>query len=122
MVAEAKKRHPDYNFRQQDILTNPLKAEYDIILMNGVLTVKAALKQAQMEAFAKKLIEAAFRKCRVALAFNVMSTHVDWQREDLFHWPFDAAADFLASLSKHFVFRQDYGLYEYTAYLYKDAR
>jgi hypothetical protein len=45
---------------------------------------------------------------------------VDWERDVLFHLPFDAAAAFVSSaLSRRFVFRSDYGLYEYTTYVYR---
>jgi hypothetical protein len=48
-----------------------------------------------------------------------MSKHVDWEREDLFHLPFDTLAAFLKQeLSGNFVIRNDYGLYEYTTYVY----
>ncbi len=56
------------------------------------------------------------------MAFNVMSKHVDWEREDLFHLPFDTLAEFLKKeLTRNFVFRNDYGLYEYTTYVYREA-
>jgi hypothetical protein len=49
----------------------------------------------------------------------VMSKHVDWERDDLFHLPFDALGSFLREeVSRHFVIRHDYGLYEYTTYIY----
>ena len=42
-------------------------------------------------------------------------------REDLFHLPMDILASFLAhEISRHFVIRHDYGLYEYTAYVYRE--
>ena len=61
-----------------------------------------------------------FEKARVGIAFNVMSKHVDWERDDLFHLPFDVLAGFLRrELSRHYVFRANYGLYEYTTYVYR---
>ncbi len=49
------------------------------------------------------------------MAFNVMSTLVDWQRDDLFHLSFDTMAQYVSqALSRHFVVRHDYGAYEYT--------
>ena len=51
-----------------------------------------------------------------------MSAQVEWKRDDLFHLPLDRLADFLsANLSRHFVIRNDYGLYEYTVYIYKKS-
>ena len=57
----------------------------------------------------------AYRHCRFGMAFNVMSTLVDWERDDLFHLPFDVMATFVRKhLSRHFVIRHDYQAYEYT--------
>ena len=54
------------------------------------------------------------------VAFNVMSKHVDWERDDLFHLPFDEMAGFVTrNLTRNFVIRNDYGLFEYTVYLYR---
>ena len=67
-----------------------------------------------------RLLRLAFTHCQQGMVFNVMSVHVDWQREDLFHVPFDQMADLLqANLNRNYVFRADYGLYEYTVYVYK---
>jgi SAM-dependent methyltransferase len=123
MVTAAKARHPDLRFEVRDVLKNPLgDGVFDYVIMNGLLTVKASLAQGEMEEFASSMIEAAFRAARRGLAFNVMSEHVDWKREDLFHWPFDRAAAFLKrACSRHVVFRADYGLYEYTAYVFRES-
>ena len=44
------------------------------------------------------------------------------RRDDLFHLPLDLLAEFLDTLlSRHFVIRNDYGLYEYTVYVYHDC-
>ena len=49
-----------------------------------------------------------------------MSKHVDWEREDLFHLSFDELGSFLKEeISRNFTIRNDYGLYEYTVYIYK---
>jgi hypothetical protein len=42
-----------------------------------------------------------------------MSKHVDWERDDLFHWPLDDIMAFCKrDLSRHVAFRLDYGLWE----------
>jgi hypothetical protein len=49
-----------------------------------------------------------------------MSTHVDWERDDLFHLPIDKLTAFLVKeASRDFIIRHDYKLYEYTAYVYR---
>ena len=55
-------------------------------------------------------------------AFNVMSNKVDWERGPVYV-PFGLVASFLArEASRHFVFRHDYGLYEYATYVYREPR
>lgn len=122
MIAVASERHSRYNFEARDILVNPLPLQsVDYIIMNGVLTEKRTLNSEEMEEYARLLIKTAFNSCRRGIAFNVMSTHVDWQREYLFHWPLDSVTAFLvAECSRHIVIRMDYGLYEYTVYVYRE--
>jgi hypothetical protein len=49
-----------------------------------------------------------------------MSKNVEWEREDLFHVSTDRLLLFLTSeLSRHVIMRMDYGLFEYTVYVYK---
>ncbi len=123
MTKAASQSAPDASFITQDILVTPLLPKsYDYIVMNGVLTEKQVLSQAEMTAYAKQLISAAFAACRKGIAFNVMSTHVDWIRDDLFHWSMDELAAFLREeCGSHYVMRSDYGLYEYMVYVYKEA-
>lgn len=123
MVAEAQERHPNKQFEVRDILKEPLSEQcVDYVIMNGLLTEKISLSQRAMEMFACDILKAAFISCRRGIAFNVMSTHVDWTRPDLFHWPLDQAVGFLVeNCSRHIVTRMDYNLYEYTVYVYRDA-
>ena len=76
----------------------------------------------QMFHFVKRVISLLFNRCRVGIAFNAMSKQVDWERDDLFHLPLDRMAEFVCKeLSRHFVIRNDYGLYEYTTYVYQTS-
>ena len=104
-----------------DILENPENVpEFDYIVMNGVFTEKRELSYNDMLDYFKKLIRAVFEKAKKGIAFNVMSKHVDWEREDLFHLSFDELGSFLKEeISRNFTIRNDYGLYEYTVYIYK---
>lgn len=109
-----------------DILEAPLKLPrkfYDFVVLNGVMTEKRELTQKQMLKLFKSLVTRLFPLCKQGLAFNVMSAHVDWKRKDLFHLDFDIMADFLTrEVSRHFQIRHDYGLYEYTVYVYRKPR
>lgn len=121
MAKAASEKFPEATFEARDILEQPLQEqEFDYIVMNGVLTEKRELSHIEMENYACELIKTAFDSCRCGLAFNVMSHHVDWFRDDLFHWSLDKAVSFLVKkCSRNIITRMDYGLYEYTIYVYR---
>ena len=114
-------KFPNVPFFTLDVLENPERlSQYDIIVMNGVFTEKRELTFDQMWNYFKELISLIFSKSDGAVAFNVMSKHVAWERDDLFHVPHDLLAAFLCDkVTRNYVIRNDYGLYEYTVYLYK---
>jgi len=96
--------------------------DFDYIVMNGVFTEKCRLSFEEMFAYLQAVLSRVFEKARVGIAFNVMSKQVEWERDDLFHLPLDLLADFLTKkISRNFVIRNDYGLYEYTTYVYKEV-
>jgi SAM-dependent methyltransferase len=118
----SKKKFPLIKYYCLDILDdNSNISKFDYIILNGVFTEKRELSFEDMFDFFKKILKKLFIKANVGIAFNVMSTHVDWEREDLFHMPFDLLAEFLTNnISRNFIFRNDYGLFEYTTYVYKE--
>jgi len=92
----------------------------DYRVANGLFTEKVTLTDEQMWEFVRAGISRVWPYVRKGLAFNVMSKIVDYQRENLFHLGMDDAARFLHELAGRRVqFRADYGLYEYTAYIWK---
>ena len=125
MVDGARGRHPGADFRAVDLIKDSaLDAfTFDYIVINGVFTLRVGLERSSMEDFVEELCKKAFSLCNKMLAVNFMSKHVQWEKDRLFHYPFDEAAAFFAQdLSRHFLFRADYGLWEYTAYIFKSPR
>lgn len=128
-VALSQSKFPACRFYHTDLLADLLATEtnelptFDYIILNGVLTEKLQMSFAEMWDYTQRLLRAVFAHARVGIAFNVMSSQVDWERNDLFHLPFDLLASFLTrELSRHFVTRNDYGLYEYTTYVYRSPQ
>lgn len=117
----SKRKYPSINYYCMDILDDQAALpEFDYIMMNGVFTEKRDLCFDDMFAYFQSVVSRVFIKARKGIAFNVMSKHVDWEREDLFHLSFDRLASFLVKdVSRNLVIRQDYGLYEYTVYVYR---
>lgn len=92
----------------------------DYLIANGLFTVKHSISHESMWVFMESVLRAVWPVVRKGMAFNVMSKAVDWERADLFHVPMDDLARLLHAIAgRRIVFRGDYGLYEYTAYVYK---
>ncbi len=119
-ISHCKKKYPEYNWIKSDILKESGEKEYDYIIANGVFTEKKDFSQTEFFNYFCTEITRLYEMSKYGIAFNVMSSHVDWEREDLFHLPIDQLADFLVEkLTRDFIVRNDYGLYEYTVYVYK---
>lgn len=122
-IAKCREKFPTIHFIQQDILKNwESDKTWDYICMNGVFTEKREMSYDDFFNYFKKMIKVVYTKCNKGITFNVMSKDVDWEREDLFHLPLNDLSKFLTTqVSRNFIIRYDYGLYEYTVYIYKDC-
>lgn len=120
---KARARHPDADIMLMDVLESDedLPA-YDYVIMNGLFNYKGEIPFDTMVDYWKTLTTRAWDHSRKGIAFNVMSTLVDWQRDDLFHLPIGYASEFVwKELSRHFEIRHDYPSFEYTVYVYRAA-
>lgn len=118
-IQVSKSKYPQNDYFLIDMMNENLPRKYDYIICNGVFTEKRELSYTQMSDFYQKMIKNLFGYVDVGLAFNVMSKQVDWERDDLFHLPLDELAWFLHKNNmRNFIIRNDYGLYEYTIYIY----
>jgi SAM-dependent methyltransferase len=116
-----REKHPNMTFYCADILTKEASVpKADYIIMNGVFTEKRSMSHDEMCLYFQTMLKKIFSLAQKGIAFNVMSKQVDWERDDLFHLSLDDMAMLLTQhLSRNFVIRNDYGLYEYTVYLYR---
>lgn len=117
----AKGKYPNNIFYCLDILDTEISLNnFDYIIMNGVFTEKNSMTTNEMWQYFIKVIKIIFTKANKGLAFNVMSKNVDWERKDLFHVSHDKLTKFLCNdLTRDYIIRNDYGLYEYTVYVLK---
>jgi SAM-dependent methyltransferase len=117
----AKEKYPKITWLDSDIHENIFDSNFDYIICNGTFTVKDTLTQEEMTNFMCSTLEKLWAKTNKGIAFNVMSKLVDWERDDLFHVSMDQLGQWLIdNLSRNFVIKNDYGLYEYTVYVYKN--
>ncbi len=122
LLEAARKKHPGADF----ILGDPFDLEEiwsarpDYVVFGGIFTSRLQMSVAEMTDYMLRMLSLAFTHCRRGVVFDVISAHVDWQRDDLFHVSFDQMADLMqANLNRNYVFRADYGRYEYAVYVYK---
>jgi len=121
-IKKCRKKYSDQHFLCTDILKDDseMDKKYDYVFANGVFTEKRELTFDDMFCYVKQVLYKLYSKCNYGLAFNVMSKDVDWEREDLFHLPLSDLSRFLTGdITRDYIIRNDYGLYEYTAYVYK---
>ena len=116
----AQQKFPETAFYQEDLLNSAIALPvHDYVVMNGVFTFKGNHSEDAMWDYSQKLLTAAWKLSKRGLAFNVMTKYLDWERDDLFHLSLDKIVAFVSDkFSRSFVIRHDYGLYEYTMYIY----
>jgi SAM-dependent methyltransferase len=115
-------KYPDNTYACMDILEDAAGlGHYDYITINGLFTQKKNMTEGQMRQFLHDILTVLFPLYLKGLAFNAMSGHVDYRKDDAFHLDLNWIADLMVSrFSRNFVFRHDYGLYENTIFLYKN--
>ncbi len=120
-IAPARRRWPEQTFQLRDVRDQPFGPdEFDACLICGVFTVRFDNSYDRTIAFAHETLRAIWPSVKSGLAFNVMSKHVDWERDDLFHWPLDDLVGFCKqNLSRHVALRLNYGLWETSALVQK---
>src|SRR5262249_21598893 len=114
ILQQARRRWPGYVFHLRDVRDAPYgEEEFDYCLLCGVFTVRTGNNYEDMVSLEQSTIKAIWPSVRLGLGFNSMSKHVDWERDDLFHWPLDDIMAFCKShLSRHVSLNLDYGLWE----------
>jgi SAM-dependent methyltransferase len=121
-LTECRRKFPATSYYHIDVLDTaaPPMPAFDYVVMNGIFTYMGRASDADKFAFLRALIRRVFEIAKIGIAFNVISKQVEWERDDLFHLPLDPLLTFLSrEVSRHVVIRHDYGLYEYTVYIYK---
>ncbi|MBN8828228.1 MAG: methyltransferase domain-containing protein [Sphingobacteriia bacterium] len=123
MISYAQSNFEPQNFEVKDVISNPFNDnQFDFVIMNGVFTEKLSMTQIEMQEFFITLIKEASKISKFGFAFNVMSKHVDYEKDHLFHISYDEIASILKkelNIVNNYSFRADYGLYEFTSYVYK---
>ena len=124
-VDDANARHagdPLVEFRQFDLRADAYPEGFDTYVVCGVFNNRTPDNQA----FLESTLARAFAATRRRVAFNLMSTYVDFQDESLFYTDPRAVFDFCKrrltsrlTLRNDYLVRDDRPPFEYAVYLYK---
>lgn len=119
MVEHASRSHPNAVFRCADVFDDVSDAPFDFVVCNGILTQKLTTSQREMDRYAQQLIRRMFALATRGIAFNVMTSKVDWTKENLYHrHPAELLAWCMAEITDRVKLDHAYPLFEYTTYLY----
>ncbi|MCA9789035.1 MAG: class I SAM-dependent methyltransferase [Cyanobacteria bacterium HKST-UBA05] len=92
---------------------------FDFVVCNGILTQKLTTTIPAMDAYAQALVSRMFELARVGVAFNCMSSKVDYTEDHLYYrHPLDFLGFCFNTLSPDVRLDHSYPLYEYTIYVY----
>ena len=76
MIEMAKKKYPEATFLVQDIVKKPLSKKFDWVFICGVFN------QGMETEYMKKILKQAFLCCERGMAFNFISTYVNFTSEE----------------------------------------
>jgi SAM-dependent methyltransferase len=118
MIAKARELCPDGRFLVSDTL--PDVADYSFA--SGVFNVKLDTPDDEWRAWMLKQIDMLWEHSRKGMAFNVLSSYVDWRLPHLYYCDPLTVFDYCKQFSRFVTLRHDYPLYEWTMYATRDAR
>lgn len=120
MILYAKNNNSDAKeFICSDFLNYNFMDNYDYIICNGILTQKLEATNIEMDNYALELIKKMFKLCKKGIAFNLMTTKVNYFSNNLYYKsPVEILSFCMNELSSNIRIDHSY-LYEYTVYVYK---
>lgn len=115
LIRIAKRKYPRGTFKVKDIsVENPHK-KFDYVISSGIFNYKLS----DNKDFLKQMLRKSFEFCNMGVAFNMISSYVDYQDKHLYYFSPEEIFTFAKSLTKRTLLRHDYMPYEFTIYLYK---
>lgn len=122
MIEWARTNVSSGDFIEGDILDYKFKTEFDYVVCNGILTQKLAAAGLEMDQFANQLIRRMFSLSKIGIAFNLMTTKVNYYANNLYYRnPAEMFSWCLSEITPHVKLDHSYPLFEYTIYLYRNA-
>ena len=116
MIDAARSRYPDTRFECRDVLTNPLDEDFDYVLINGVFNNTIP----DVGEFLRSLTRVGFERAQVALAFNFISSYVNYSDAGFaYHDPVEVLRYCIDDLSRKTTMFHHYGRTDVCVFVYK---
>jgi len=121
MIKWASNNFNSGNFICGDILDYEFSCKFDYVISSGILTQKLDVPATDMDRFAAQLIRKMFALCKRGIAFNIMTTKVNYFSNNLYYRnPAELFSWCIGEITPHIKIDHAYPLYEYTVYLYRE--
>jgi SAM-dependent methyltransferase len=123
MVQRGEQRHPEAKFAVANVFDFDPGYAFDYVVCNGVLTEKLDVSIREFDQFARRMVRRMFELSGCGIAFNLMTTHVNFTAANLFYKnPLEMIAFCTAELSSKFKIDHAYPYYDYTMYVYREPQ
>jgi SAM-dependent methyltransferase len=120
MAAHGQRRHPEARFARADIFTFEPQRSFDYVVANGVLTEKLDVSIIEFGRFARRMIKRMFDLAGAGIAFNMMTSYVNYTAPNLYYQsPSDIISYCAAELSTKWIMDHGYEYYDFTMYVYR---
>ena len=129
MIKYARKNFNNGKFVAGDVFEHNPRSKYDYVICNAIMTQKLTASIPEMESFTNRLIVKMYDLCKYGIAFNLMSTRVNFMVDNLYYRnPLELLNFCLTEVSPRVKLDHGYSslkrgkgkFYDYTVYIYKD--
>ena len=117
LLDEARNRFPKVEFRLLDIVNDKYET-FDWIVSTNSFNLK--LRNQDNYEFVSQILRSAYSHSRKGVAFDFLSTYVDFYGESGFHYSPERVFAIAKSITKRVTLRHDYPIFEFAIYLYPD--
>ena len=121
-VDHCRQHYPDLSFELRDLSAAPFPERYDYLIYAGTFYHLAGSRESEFRDFLHCMLRNGFACANRGIAFNLITSHVDYRLPDLFYAELSGLTDFIVrDLSRFFTIDHSSPLFEYTACIYKSG-
>ena len=113
-----KTRFPRGEFAVRNVFFDGIQGVYDTIVMSQVLNNR--YEQSSNVDVMEAALRSAFAAARISVSVDMLSTYVDFKRQEVFYYSPEAIFSFAKTLCKRVVLRHDYRPFEFSVQLFHE--